>query len=152
VVPPLRERSEDIPKLAKYLLEQLSASHGYQSVKLSEDALNYLLSYQFPGNIRELENILERAITLSMGEEIQPLDLNIKNAMKPTCSTLDNAVSSLEITARGDLSLDEYLEGIESNEIAIALEKSKGNKTQAAKLLGISFRAMRYKLKKLEID
>jgi two-component system response regulator PilR (NtrC family) len=153
VVPPLRERAGDIPRLANYLLEQLSANHGYDSVKLSEGALNYLLTYQFPGNIRELENILERAITLSMGEEIQTVDLNIKNSIQPTNLEPDNTTtSSSGVSERGDLSLDEYLEGIESNEIAVALEKAKGNKTQAAKLLGISFRAMRYKLKKLEID
>ncbi len=62
------------------------------------------------------------------------------------------AATTSQVSVRGDLSLDEYLEGIESNEIAVALEQAKGNKTQAAKLLGISFRAMRYKLKKLEID
>lgn len=147
-VPSLKERKDDIPKLADYLLANLAATHQLEPAKLSSQALQQLQRYHFPGNIRELENILERAITLSSGAEIQPDDLNID--LQENAATEENITSLAN--NRSEQSLDEYLEKIESKELLRALEESGGNKTQAAKLLGISFRAMRYKLKKLNID
>lgn len=149
-VPPLRKRRGDIPRLATYLLEQLSFNQGYHSVSLSKEALATLVDYNFPGNIRELENILERAVTLAIGDEIQQEDLNLSQS-NPDFSNNDSQQQP-GISTRNDLPLDEYLEKIESGEILKALEQSDGNRTQAAKLLGISFRAMRYKLKKLQIE
>lgn len=149
-VPPLRERAEDIAKISDYLLQKLVVSHGLESAKLSAEALTKLMDYHFPGNIRELENILERALTLSSGTEIQIEDLSIANLKDALPNNQKNNLGD-ELT-RKDLSLDVYLEKIESKEIIQALEQSHGNKTQAAKILGISFRAMRYKLKKLNID
>lgn len=153
-VPALRERAGDIPKLADYLLKQLANLHGTNPIRLSEEALNRLASYEFPGNIRELENILERATTLCSGDEIKLEDLNL-----PSQSS-DNSPSNHPIEATNDshvpdrynLPLDEFLEKIETSEIQKAMLAAKGNKTQAAKLLGISFRAMRYKLKKLNLE
>jgi len=153
-VPALRERAEDIPKLANYLLEKLIQNHALEAVKLSDSAQQALLTYHFPGNIRELENILERAITLSVGDEIQTADLNINLSSdnKLNIGSGSSVANSAIFSQREDQPLDEYLENIESQEIKCALDKTKGNKTKAAKLLGISFRAMRYKLKKLSIE
>ncbi|WP_444998284.1 sigma-54-dependent transcriptional regulator [Aliikangiella sp. IMCC44359] len=150
IVPALRERVDDIPKIADYLLKQLTQLHGAEQVNISDAALAALKNYPFPGNIRELENILERAITLCSGEQIQSEDLNLP--VSQTHSIKKEHSNQNSISNRGNLSLDEYLEQIETNEITQALKEANGNKTQAAKLLGISFRAMRYKLKKLEID
>lgn len=144
-VPALRERKADVPKLTKYLLEQLAREHGIEDIQISKQALAELAEYHFPGNIRELENILERALTLASQETIQASDLNLPiNRLELN----DSNVTS----GRHNLPLDEYLANIETDEILAALEKTKGNKTKAAKSLGISFRAMRYKLDKLNIN
>jgi two-component system response regulator PilR (NtrC family) len=148
-VPPLKERREDIPKIASHLLERLAATHQLSSASLSNASLNLLMSYEFPGNIRELENILERAITLSSDETIEPEDLNLNPNITQQSNT--QSVTDLQ-NNRKEQSLDKYLESIETKEIMQALEEAGGNKTQAAKLLGISFRAIRYKLKKLNLD
>jgi two-component system response regulator PilR (NtrC family) len=85
LVPPLRERVDDIPKLTDYLLTQISSNQEIEKPTVSSEAMNELKSYQFPGNIRELENILERAVTLSFGEEVQAADLNLSsNSPAPT--------------------------------------------------------------------
>jgi two-component system response regulator PilR (NtrC family) len=145
-VPSLRDRRDDIAKLTDYLLAQLAVSHGLNNVKISESALAKLSTYDYPGNIRELENILERALTLASEDMIDADDLLLPNQNK----TKSNSISS--ISARNDLPLDEYLANIESDEILEALRRTHGNKTKAAKILGISFRAMRYKLDKLNIQ
>lgn len=154
VVPPLRERAADIPKLTNFLLTQLSNLHGTGPISLSQSALARLQTYEFPGNIRELENILERSITLCSGDEIQENDLNLTMSKTPpkTSNSTSNEQFHSSISPRDELPLDEYLEKIETAEIKKALLQAKGNKTQAAKLLGISFRAMRYKLKKLNLE
>ena len=149
-VPALRERADDIPKLSQYLLSQIAHAQGNESFKIADEAIEQLKRYNFPGNIRELENILERATTLSMGQEIQPVDLNLTVA--PLVHSEPSPPSGAAVPSRDGLTLDEYLEKIEVDEIQKALQAANGNKTQAAKLLGISFRAMRYKLKKLQLD
>ncbi|MCC5860105.1 MAG: sigma-54-dependent Fis family transcriptional regulator [Ectothiorhodospiraceae bacterium] len=145
-VPSLRERQEDIPLLVDHMLRRLNGSaHGIQ---LSQDAMLALMAYPFPGNVRELENILERAITLSESEVITAQDLHLPDHEPvPMHSTGAPLPEPSE-----DFMLEEYLEDIERNVLSKALEKTNNNKTAAAQLLGISFRALRYKLKKLEME
>ncbi|TQV77010.1 sigma-54-dependent Fis family transcriptional regulator [Aliikangiella marina] len=151
-VPSLKERAGDIPKLAEYLLGQLASLHGTDTLNISQQALDRLIKYEFPGNIRELENILERATTLCSGDEIQLDDLNLPSGSTDNKDSKPQHASIVDLPQRNDLTLDEYLEQIETAEIKKAMQAAKGNKTQAAKLLGISFRAMRYKLKKLNLE
>ena len=139
-VPSLREHPEDIPQLASFLLKKLSASINEVEVGISEAALSLLCEYPFPGNVRELENILERAMTMCDGDIIQPADLKLPEIDADELASLDNA----------NMPLDPYLGTIEKGAIQAALEKTRYNKTAAAKLLGISFRQLRYRLKKME--
>jgi len=142
-IPPLRERAEDIPLLAEAMCRKLSDNLGMKPPNLTRDAIDALQRYAFPGNVRELENILERALTLCNGAEITAHDLQLQ-AAAPEDS--DEAVMG------GKESLDDYLERIERGTIEKALAQTQQNKTAAAKLLGISFRALRYKLEKLGIE
>jgi len=150
-VPSLKERKEDIPQLVDYLFKKMNLNNAISQQKiatrLTEDALNGLINYPFPGNIRELENILERAVTLVDGQNVSLEDLNL-----PILNISGGSEAQLGTQARGDMPLDQYLETLESKEILLALKESEGNKTKAAKILGISFRAMRYKLEKLNIN
>jgi len=141
-VPSLREHPEDIPQLAAHLIIRLSAASEVDPVKLSHNALEKLCSYSFPGNVRELENILERAMTLCDGKLIHTEDLQLP----------DVDPGDLESMDKSRVALDPYLGTIEKEAIKEALEKTRYNKTAAAKLLGISFRQLRYRLKKLELD
>ena len=149
----LRERPDDIPVLASHVLEQLCTQMELDSTYLSDDALEHLSRYSFPGNVRELENILERALTLCEGELIHTNDLQLpettpNTASKPQITTEPQSTAAPE----DDGNLENYLDDIEKRKIMEALEKTRFNKTQAAKLLGISFRALRYRLKKLDLD
>jgi len=141
-VPSLREHQEDIPLLADFLLSKLSTDGNVEKAKISETALQKLCNYSFPGNVRELENILERAMTLCEGNVIQDADLRLP----------DVDTSNLESLDHTNVPLDPYLGNIEKEAIKEALEKTRYNKTAAAKLLGISFRQLRYRLKKMEMD
>ncbi len=142
-VPPLRARGDDIMVLAEYLLERLSEGAGVAYV-LADSARQALLGYRFPGNVRELENILERAVTLCEGHSIQAPDLRL-----PLLSENQEEAGD-KLSDTGELQI--YLDDVERKRITDALEKTRWNKTQAAKLLGISFRALRYRLEKLGID
>jgi two-component system response regulator PilR (NtrC family) len=139
-VPSLQERKEDIPLLTNHILTKIAVSNKTQAPTIDNEALNLLSNYDFPGNIRELENILERAYTLSDGKHIALPDLQLPNTS--TTSPLQNQ----------ELLLDDYLYSMERQVIIDAIEKSMGNKTAAAKLLGISFRTLRYRLKKLGLE
>lgn len=110
---------------------------------LSKDAVSALESYAFPGNVRELENILERAITLCTGGEIRAADIELRSAPLGTPATPSPSTPS---------ALGDHLEDIEREAILKALEQTRYNKTAAAKVLGMSFRALRYRIKKLEIE
>ncbi len=144
-IPNLRERPEDIPILADYLCTKLTAHLGGDPPRLAADAVEALTRYDFPGNVRELENILERAITLCDGNKITAFDLELP---RPAAS---NDGEPTPVPA-GSEPLDDYLARIEEHTIRDALARTNHNKTAAAKLLGISFRALRYKLEKLGID
>lgn len=136
-VPPLRDRIGDVVLLIDHIIEKMSpASNGIKAT-LTKEAVKSLKSYYFPGNVRELENILERAVTLCSNNVIEPDDIQLSDITK---SEIKN-----------DLALDSMLGDIEKQKIMEALEKTKWNKTAAAKLLGISFRAFRYRLEKLGI-
>jgi two-component system, NtrC family, response regulator PilR len=148
-VPSLRERHEDIPLLADHILEKLAEEMGIAVPHLTDPALARLQAYPFPGNVRELENILERAMTLCEGEHIEAADLQLRDNGKPVSATLTEQDAA---NLPDGVPLEDYLETIEKQAILDALEKAHHNKTQAAKLLGITFRALRYRLKKLGLE
>jgi two-component system response regulator PilR (NtrC family) len=141
-VPTLQERSEDIPFLAEKILEKLAKRQQRDPVKLDKKCLGALKNYSFPGNVRELENILERAIALSNGDTILEEDLQL-TPMAP---------STVPLSGETSVHLDSSLEDHEKELILNALDKTKWNRTAAARLLGVSFRTLRYRLKKLGID
>ncbi len=143
-IPALRERPEDVPLLAEALSRKLSDNMGMKPPHLTPDAVESLQRYQFAGNVRELENILERALTLCNGTEITAQDLQLQ-VSAPETDGEDTVMGGKE-------SLDDYLERVERATIEKALTQTHQNKTAAAKLLGISFRALRYKLEKLGIE
>jgi two-component system response regulator PilR (NtrC family) len=147
-VPSLRERRADIPMLADAILKRIAAANGTGVASLSPDAVEALSDYSFPGNVRELENILERACALSDGLRIDRSDLQI-NA-PPRAPRMREAGTSLLTEVSGDL--DAYLADIERNVLTEALEAHRWNRTEAAQSLGIGFRSLRYRLKKLGID
>ena len=148
-VPALRERSEDIPRLAEHYLEKLARENAQADLSLEGSALQALCQYDFPGNVRELENILERATTLCDNSTITLADLQL-----PVAGTADTrpAQQIPEMTTAGTVPLDDYMENIEKDALLKALEQTRYNKTAAARLLGITFRALRYRLKKLGLE
>ena len=166
-VPSLRERAEDIPVLAEDLLSRVADDYQVPKPRLSSEAISELSKYHFPGNVRELANILERAITLCENDIIMPDNLQL-TFTSPTDEQLTKPVYDGEDRARepeeaidktpgsalpkDEESLDSYLENIEKSLIVDALETTRWNKTAAARKLGITFRALRYKLKKLGLD
>ncbi|UZE95597.1 sigma-54-dependent transcriptional regulator [Alkalimarinus alittae] len=148
-VPKLRERKSDIPLLANHILQRIAEECDIFDAKISDDAMSSLKEYHFPGNVRELENIIERAFTLCENDVIETSDLQLRPASKPdgAMEFSENSVQRSE-----DTSLEDFLEGIERKTIEQALEETRWNKTAAAKKLGITFRALRYRLKKLDME
>jgi len=179
-VPALRERLTDVPMLADSLLAKLAARAGLRVVpRLSSITQSYLQTYQFPGNVRELENILERAIAFSNGEVINVEDLGLRPDLDDIADDdhTPEAGSATEPTAAGPASpitgsdamagisgppvvsddgipesLPNYLEWLEREAIARALDKTRQNRTAAARLLGISFRALRHRMQRLDMQ
>ena len=162
-VPSLRDRLQDLPALTDSILEGIAASEGRERVQLDESALVALRAYDFPGNVRELENMLERALALSDGERITDDDLQISTARRDSVRTpaatsgSDVATPGASRPASRDVrdafgDMEAYLEDMERDIISAALEECRWNKTATAKLLGISFRSLRYRLKKLGLD
>ncbi|WP_373002138.1 sigma-54-dependent transcriptional regulator [Marinobacter sp.] len=157
-VPPLRERPDDIPLLSNHILERIAKEYECDPASLTPAAVERLQGYDFPGNVRELENVLERAFTLCDADQIDAADLHLGNGVQ-------HAASASQIIAEGqagegegiavpdgEIDLEGYLEKIERQAIEKALEATRWNKTAAAKRLGISFRALRYRLKKLGME
>ena len=178
-VPALRDHAQDIPVLAEHFLQRFGREAGVEPPLLSAAALTMLQQYEFPGNVRELENILERAFTLCEHQRIEIQDLRLMpaqvappravaplrtnnpqnfnpqgfNLQDATGTTPANGLSlptEAEIMAAG--SLETYLENIERAVLERTLEGTRWNKTATAERLGLSFRQVRYKLKKLGID
>ena len=152
-VPALRERSADIPDIAEAILTRLARRAGTPTPRIAEDAIRALEAYTFPGNVRELENVLERALTLSTGGEITAEHVRLRSAARPAGTEPGGQSSAAAPAAvEAGAALGTHLESIERDAIIKALEKTRYNKTAAAKLLGMSFRALRYRIKKLGIE
>ena len=173
-VPPLRERTGDLPQLTQAILARLAATHDRPAPQLSPVALDALAQYPFPGNVRELENILERAMAMADEDAIDAGDLRLPQverrapaapASQATPQDYDPfrsspaqfgqpvAPTAQELSgSEGDAPLPSYIEQMERAAIHRALEDNRWNKTKAAAQLGITFRALRYKLKKLGIE
>ncbi|HTR00644.1 MAG TPA: sigma-54 dependent transcriptional regulator [Candidatus Acidoferrum sp.] len=150
-VPPLRERREDLPLLVNHILSSLASANQTHVTGISADALAALQNHGFPGNVRELENMLHRACALADSDHITLQDL----------PELGQGIAGLEppeppplpsVLDEGDFSLDKHLETIERQVIEKALQESRWNRTAAARKLGMSFRVFRYRLKKLNLD
>ena len=137
VMPSLRERVEDIPEMARFLLDKLGGS----DVKLDRDAEKALCAYAFPGNVRELENTLERALALCENQRISAADLSLAPALPVT----NGAPGS-------KYPLQDHLDQMERTAILEALEQTRHNKTAAARVLGVTFRSLRYRLERLGIE
>ncbi len=146
-MPSLREIPEDIPLMVKQVVERLARQSGTAPPSISEEATLALRRYDFPGNVRELENIVERAIALCTDNTVTENDLYLtQGGTKDRLAPLDGALGT-----RG-LPLHDFLDQIEREAITKALEATRFNKTAAAKLLGITFRSLRYRLDRLGID
>jgi two-component system response regulator PilR (NtrC family) len=147
-MPPLRECREDVGRISTAILGRLAAQSGGAAATLSQAALEALVKYDFPGNIRELENVLERATALSGAAEIGPEDLRI--APLPGEEGDANG-GAREAAGLPNLPLPDYLDRVERDAITQALARTGFNRTAAAKLLGVTFRALRYRMQRLAI-
>ena len=154
-VPPLRERREDLPLLADAILARLATAQHRARPVLHPDAVEALARYNFPGNVRELENILERAFALADDDGIRAADLRLPE-MRPSVPAQAAAAARdptrIDPRESATSALPNFIEEIERKAIEQALTDNRYNKTRAAAQLGITFRALRYKLKKLGID
>jgi len=146
-MPPLRDCREDIALIAERLLARLAAQDGVAPRRLSAAALDELERYDFPGNVRELENILERALALSTAQEIQPEDLRLH----PLAAESEGTAGAPARPGEGGEALPSYLDRLEREAILAALARTGFNRTAAAKLLGVTFRALRYRMQRLGI-
>jgi two-component system response regulator PilR (NtrC family) len=154
-VPPLRERGDDLPILADNIIARLSQAQHRTPPSLGADALAALRAHPFPGNVRELENVLERALALADGDTIAASDLRLPAASAPASPAGPAATRdprTIDPRESATSALPSYIEEIERAAIQQALVENRYNKTRAASALGITFRALRYKLKKLGIE
>jgi two-component system response regulator PilR (NtrC family) len=135
---------DDVPLLVDALLDRVANQIGVKRPDISAAALRKLAEYSYPGNVRELENILERAVTLCANSRIEPDDIQLRSQAGVELEELDREA--------GSDGLSDQLEHIEREAIIKALEQTRYNKTRAAELLGMSFRQLRYRVKKLGIE
>ena len=159
-MPPLRELRDDLPELIRILLCRIPQS---EDLTLTPAALKALWQYNYPGNFRELENILERAVALSKNNlidvddlQIQSYQFEIASSLNQNVSTLENKLTETTETLHnfrlGYTQIQDYLDEVERCILEQALARTRFNRTQAAKLLGISFRSMRYRMERLGIS
>jgi len=141
LIPPLRERRDDIFILGKYFLNNFSTLNNKEIEKISSEARDLLLKYDYPGNVRELENIIERAVVISRGPIISIHDLPFKDRQFHSNENSEERVKTLK----------ESVEALELKMIKDAMEFASNHQTKAAKYLGISERMLRYKLKKYKL-
>jgi two-component system NtrC family response regulator len=141
-IPPLRERKEDIPPLIEHFIEMYCKENNRDKLEISKEAFDMLMKFNYPGNIRELENVIERAVVLTRGDIITLTDLPIQ---------VRGFKEELSRPVLGKATLPEQVQTVEKELIYKALNESSGNQTLAGKLLGISERNLRYKLKKYNI-
>ena len=152
-MPALRERPEDIPELTEKLLQKLCTSQSITVPKLDESASKLISTFVFSGNVRELENMLERALAMCDGEQINADDLLLNDDSNLQNHTTQSHTNGTPASSKPvDVNLPDYLEDLEKQEILKALAKANNNKTAAAKLLGVSFRTLRYRLSKLGLS
>ncbi len=145
-MPPLRERKEDIPLLTRHFIEKYAREFGKEVRMISSYAMELLMKYPFPGNIRELENIIERGVAMETSNIILPESLVLSE-------TEDRPDSDLNVVIPdGGLNLNVALERYERHIIEQALQKTKGSKTKAAELLGVTFDSLRYRIEKLGVE
>jgi len=147
-LPPLRERKEDIPILAEYFLKKFSNDFGKEISRISDAAMFKLMKYDFPGNVRELENIIERAVALEQTKALLP------EALPELAEKISGEIKTTGIDedVPYGFNLDEVVHQFEKRYLIKALKKAGGNKTKAAEILGISFRSIRYRLQKLGME
>jgi two-component system response regulator PilR (NtrC family) len=165
-VPSLRERDTDIPLIARSILQRIAERAAQPPARLSEAAARALQRHPFPGNVRELENVLERALALSPGGELQVADLTLLATMplaEPAATAQDDGdepersepiaapAGHFEMRDGVPSDLEAYLGSVEREAIRVALSRTANNRTAAAQLLGISFRQMRYRMRRLGI-
>ena len=149
-IPPLRQRKEDIPLLAGHFLAKYSPRMGKDVRRLSAQAQDTLLRYDWPGNVRELENVIQRYVALSEGGVIDGIEIVRRGAAPGGPAPYGGEAYDVEIP-EGGLDLEAVMSSRERVYVEAALRRTDGNMAQAAKLLGLSYRAMRYKIKKLGI-
>jgi len=160
ILPPLRERGEDVLLLANHFIQKICMEWATPPKQLTDAAETYLLQQHFPGNVRELRNMIERAITLSDDAKIDiphlhpaPLRANISNSISSVCETIPSAVTAPQAVKKLPTEgLERYLENIEKDILLNALNMTHWNRTLAAKKLGMTFRSLRYRLKKFGLD
>jgi len=165
-VPALRERTEDIPELATHILRRLARRADVAEIQIEPDALELLRDYTYPGNVRELENVLERALTLSLDGRIRAQDIRLRSITRAELEEAAPAPVAQPVGVAAarpmaalspappppGMALGSQLEGVEREAIVRALEQHRYNKTAAARALGMTFRALRYRIKKLGIE
>jgi two-component system response regulator PilR (NtrC family) len=146
-IPPLREREEDIPLLVNHFMKKFAAEQGKNITRVSSLAMRVLSNYSFPGNVRELENIVERCVTLEQSDQLTAENLPTKLIERSAATT----PTEMDIPPDG-IDLNRTMENTERKLITKALEMTGGNRSRAARLLGISFRSLRYRLVKLGME